>query len=171
MKLIITLWKFSRPHTIIGSVISIFTLYYIVCAKQETQSLSYLAMALGIGINCNVFIVGINQIADVHIDKINKPYLPIPAGLLSIQQAKMIVSIALLISLGLAIYISAYLFAIIALAATIGWAYSMPPFHLKQHHVKMETLSRKHLSHHLLYPRRLHEAISLLESDLILLLV
>ena len=135
MKPIITLWKFSRPHTIIGSVISIFTLYYIVCAKQETQSLSYLAMALGIGINCNVFIVGINQIADVHIDKINKPYLPIPAGLLSIQQAKMIVSIALLISLGLAIYISAYLFAIIALAATIGWAYSMPPFHLKQHHV------------------------------------
>ncbi|MEY3238451.1 MAG: hypothetical protein RI883_2552 [Bacteroidota bacterium] len=135
MKQLITLWKFSRPHTIIGSVISIFTLFYIVCDKQEIQSLSYLIMALSIGITCNVFIVGINQIADVHIDKINKPYLPIPSGALNVQQAKNIVVTALCISLGLAFLVSSYLFGIIAISATIGWAYSMPPFYLKQHHV------------------------------------
>jgi homogentisate phytyltransferase / homogentisate geranylgeranyltransferase len=135
MNPLITLWKFSRPHTIIGSIISIITLYYIVCEKQETQSLSYLIMALSIGISCNVFIVGINQIADVHIDKINKPYLPIPSNILSVPQAKYIVFTALFISLGLALYISPYLFGIITLATTIGWAYSMPPFYLKQHHV------------------------------------
>ena len=71
MNQLITLWKFSRPHTIIGSVISILTLYFIVCDKPETQCLSYLTMALIIGISCNIFIVGINQIADVNIDKIN----------------------------------------------------------------------------------------------------
>ena len=135
MKPLITLWKFSRPHTIIGSVISIFTLYFIVCDKQETQCLSYLIMALSIGISCNIFIVGINQIADVNIDKINKPFLPIPSGSLSVQQAKIIVFTALFISLGLALYITPYLFGIIALAATIGWAYSMPPLYLKQHHM------------------------------------
>ncbi|MBK6355193.1 MAG: homogentisate phytyltransferase [Saprospiraceae bacterium] len=135
MNALLTLWKFSRPHTIIGSVISILTLYYIVCEKQETQSISYLVMALSIGVTCNLFIVGINQIADVNIDKINKPYLPIPSKVLSMQQAKYIVITALLISLGLALYISPYLFGIITLAATIGWAYSMPPFYLKQHHV------------------------------------
>lgn len=130
-----TLWKFSRPHTIIGSVISILTLYFIVCDKQETQCISYLFMALCIGISCNIFIVGINQIADVAIDKINKPYLPIPSGALSPRQAKIIVLTALVISLGLALYITPYLFLVIALATAIGWAYSMPPFHLKQHHV------------------------------------
>lgn len=135
MNALLTLWKFSRPHTIIGSVISILTLYYIVCEKHETQSISYLAIALSIGVTCNLFIVGINQIADVNIDKINKPYLPIPSNILSLQQAKYIVIIALLISLGLALYISPYLFGIITLAMTIGWAYSMPPFYLKQHHV------------------------------------
>jgi homogentisate phytyltransferase/homogentisate geranylgeranyltransferase len=92
-------------------------------------------MALIIAVTCNIFIVGINQVADVHIDKINKPYLPIPSGLLSIQQAKLIVYSALFISLGLALLISPYLFGIIALATTIGWAYSMPPLYLKKHHV------------------------------------
>lgn len=135
MKPILTIWKFSRPHTIIGSVISIVTLYFIVCDKHETQCLSYLIASLLIGITCNIFIVGINQIADVNLDKINKPYLPIPSGALSVRQAKIIVLTALSISLGLAIYVTPYLFGIIALASAIGWAYSMPPLYLKKHHV------------------------------------
>jgi homogentisate phytyltransferase/homogentisate geranylgeranyltransferase len=135
MKALITLWKFSRPHTIIGSVISICTLFYIIYDKQKLFSLSYLIMALLIAITCNVFIVGINQVADVNIDKINKPNLPIPSGLLSVQQAKIIVYSALFISLILALFTSPYLFGIIAIATSIGWAYSMPPFYLKQHHV------------------------------------
>src|SRR5690606_34428433 len=48
---------------------------------------------------------------------------------------KTIVFTALALSLGLALLTSPYLFAIIAIAATIGWAYSMPPFYLKQHHI------------------------------------
>lgn len=130
-----TLWKFARPHTIIGSVIGIFTLYCIVCENREAKCLPYLVLALSIGISCNIFIVGINQIADVHIDKINKPYLPIPSGALSVRQAKVIVFIALCISLSLALSLSPYLFGIIAFSSAIGWAYSMPPFYLKKHHV------------------------------------
>lgn len=135
MKQLITLWQFTRPYTIIGSVISIVTLYFIVCEKQETKCISYLIIALIIGITCNIFIVGINQIADVDIDKINKPYLPIPSGALSIYEAKAIVFTSILICLSLALYVSPYLLGIIGLAATIGWAYSMHPVYLKQHHV------------------------------------
>ncbi len=135
MQQIITLWKFSRPHTVIGTVIGICTLYFIVCDQQEVHCLPYLAVALSIGITCNIFIVGINQIADVNIDRINKPFLPIPSGALSVPQAKIIVFTVLVISLFLALLITPYLFGIIALAAAIGWAYSMPPFYLKQHHV------------------------------------
>ena len=134
MKAILTLWNFSRPHTIIGSVISIFTLYCIVCENQDSHFLSYLFMALCIGITCNIFIVGINQIADVNIDKINKPDLPIPSGELSKEHAMTIVIAALFISLVLALLVSPYLLAIIVLATSIGWAYSMPPLYLKRHH-------------------------------------
>ncbi len=135
MKIVNILWRFSRPHTIIGSVISIYTLYVIVCNNRESLYLPYLLMALVLGICCNVFIVGINQIADVEIDHINKPYLPIPSGVLNISQAKIIVVSALVLSLALSIYISIYLFIIILLAIGIGWAYSMPPVYLKKHHI------------------------------------
>lgn len=135
MKMVITLWKFSRPHTVIGSVISIFTLYIIICENDKVRHLPLLLMALTIGVSCNIFIVGINQIADVNIDKINKPYLPIPAGALSMQRAKIIIFGSLLLSLCLALFISPYLFYIIVLSATIGWAYSMPPLYLKKHHL------------------------------------
>ena len=110
-------------------------MYMIVCEKSETTHFLFLTLALIIGVSCNVFIVGINQIADVDLDKINKPYLPIPAGDLSTKEAKIIVYSALFISLTLAFFIMPYLFLIIAVAALIGWAYSMPPFHLKKHHI------------------------------------
>ena len=135
MKTVKTIWAFSRPHTVIGSVISIITLYIIICKNNKTEHLPLLLMALTIGVSCNIFIVGINQIADVNIDKINKPYLPIPAGALTIQNAKIITYISLLLSLGFALYISPYLFIIIFLSGTIGWAYSMPPLYLKKHHL------------------------------------
>jgi homogentisate phytyltransferase/homogentisate geranylgeranyltransferase len=135
MKGLNILWRFSRPHTIIGSVISIYTLYIIVCDNRESIYFPYLFPALILGICCNVFIVGINQIADVEIDRINKPNLPIPSGVLNLKQAKIIVLSSLVISLLLAFFISFYLFIIILLATGIGWAYSMPPIYLKRYHI------------------------------------
>lgn len=135
MKSLLILWKFSRPHTMTGSMISIYTLFVLICGNHGSSCLTYLLLALLVGITCNIFIVGINQIADVPIDRINKPYLPIPSAELNIQQARVIVFTALGISLGVALYVSPYLFFIIVMAASIGWAYSMPPFYLKQHHL------------------------------------
>lgn len=135
MKTLNILWRFSRPHTIIGSVISIYTLYVIVCNNRESLYLPYLLLALVLGICCNVFIVGINQVADVKIDQINKPYLPIPSGVLNLKQAKTIVLASLILSLLISAYISLYLFLIILIATGIGWAYSMPPIYLKRHHI------------------------------------
>ncbi|MGZ3866342.1 MAG: homogentisate phytyltransferase [Bacteroidia bacterium] len=129
------LWKFCRPHTVIGTAISIITIFSIICTHNKIQHVPLLLMALGIGIASNVFIVGINQIADVNIDKINKPYLPIPAGELSMRKAKIIVIIALVTSFVLALKISLMLFFIILFSAFIGWAYSMPPVYLKRHHI------------------------------------
>ena len=99
------------------------------------EHIPLLLAVLVIGISCNIFIVGINQIADVNIDKINKPYLAIPAGELKIVDAKIIVASSILLSLLLAFIVSPYLGLIILLSGIIGWAYSMPPIYLKQHHL------------------------------------
>jgi len=129
------LWRFSRPHTIIGSVVSIITLYMIVLDRAVGQRPLLLVSALFVGVSCNLFIVGINQLADVAIDRVNKPELPLPAGDLSRAQGWRIVLAALGASLGVALWVSPYLFGVVAGATFIGWAYSMPPFQLKRHHL------------------------------------
>lgn len=111
------------------------TSLYIILSNDRLQQFPFLILALIAGIASNVYIVGLNQVADVHIDKINKPWLPIPAQQLTIKQAKTIVAASLLLSLAVAFYMTPWFLAIIALASAIGWAYSMPPFHLKAHHI------------------------------------
>jgi homogentisate phytyltransferase/homogentisate geranylgeranyltransferase len=136
MKSLITLWRFSRPHTIIGTVISISTLYVI--ASQDTALGEHAGLwLLGIitGICCNIFIVGINQVQDIEIDRINKPRLPLVTGELRIKTAWRIIYTCLVLALLISAYVSLYLSLVIAFALFMGWAYSMPPLHFKRHHL------------------------------------
>ena len=130
------LWQFSRPHTIIGSVCSITALYIIACrGKDLPNHLGLYILTLIAALACNVFIVGINQIADVEMDKINKPYLPLAAGTLTRKKALAIVYTALVICLVFALMASLFYFALIVTILLIGIAYSLPPLYLKQHHL------------------------------------
>jgi homogentisate phytyltransferase/homogentisate geranylgeranyltransferase len=136
MKALKILWQFSRPHTIIGSVCSITALYIIACNGNNLLQHGWLyAATLIAALGCNVFIVGINQIADVEMDKINKPYLPLAAGTLSRKNALAIVFTALVIALIFAFLASFFYFLLIIIILLIGIAYSLPPLYLKQHHL------------------------------------
>lgn len=129
-----TLWKFSRPHTIIGSIVSIVVLFLLQgghIAVHFTQLAVTLISALG----CNVCITGLNQMVDVELDKINKPELPIAAGKLSMGTAKKIVWISGLIALGAAAILHWVLLLLIAIILLLGIAYSLPPVQLKKHHL------------------------------------
>ena len=95
-------------------------------ATQLTTATLYgLLQALTAALLMNVCIVGINQIYDVEIDKINKPYLPLACGDLSMNAAVWIVSTTGAASLALGIAsASAPLFATLALSLLLGIAYS-----------------------------------------------
>jgi hypothetical protein len=85
-------WEFSRPHTIIGSVLSVISLHvFAASAPGAVINLTALGVALAWAIFCavliNIYVTGLNQVFDVEIDKINKPYLPIAAGYLSLPAA------------------------------------------------------------------------------------
>jgi len=131
-----TLWQFSRPHTIIGSLCSITALYIIACNGVDLlQHVALYTTTLIAALACNIFIVGINQLADVEMDKINKPYLPLAAGTLSRKNALVIVFTALVIALIFSFIASLFYFALILIIILIGIAYSLPPLYLKQHHL------------------------------------
>jgi homogentisate phytyltransferase/homogentisate geranylgeranyltransferase len=90
---------------------------------------------LGSWIAClcgNIYIVGLNQLEDVAIDKINKPHLPVASGEFSRSQAKGIVIITGILALVLALLLGPFLFGMVAVSLAIGTAYSLPPIRLKR---------------------------------------
>src|SRR4051812_29481856 len=86
------LWRFGRPHTLIGTSLSIVGLYVIAASLDRASDAVDLLWTLVAGLCVNVFITGINQIEDVEIDRLNKPWLPIAAGDLSLEAGRRIVA-------------------------------------------------------------------------------
>lgn len=131
-----SLWKFSRPHTIIGTSLSVFAIFTIAIATTDSTITGInLEQLLAVWVAClggNVYIVGLNQLWDVEIDRINKPHLPLAAEEFSLRQGKWIIAIAAILATTIAGLSGVWLLATIAISLAIGTAYSLPPIRLKQ---------------------------------------
>ncbi len=133
-------WKFSRPHTIVGtslSVIGVFAIAWtvvhstVLIAPPAVNPFS-LILPLIACLAGNVYIVGLNQIHDVEIDRINKPQLPIASGEFSRRDGWWIVGFSGLLSTVLAALGGWFLLGTILISLAIGTAYSLPPIRLKR---------------------------------------
>jgi homogentisate phytyltransferase / homogentisate geranylgeranyltransferase len=129
-------WKFSRPHTVIGTSLSVFALY-LICLATTNNAVTPLNIKqmLAVWLAClcgNIYIVGLNQLCDVEIDRINKPHLPVASGEFSQQQGQLIVGVTGILALIIAGFSGIWLFATVAISLIIGTAYSLPPIRLKQ---------------------------------------
>jgi homogentisate phytyltransferase/homogentisate geranylgeranyltransferase len=128
------LYEFARPHTVIATSVQVITMLIIV-AGWRPLTLDLIGLWVATWIVClslNLYVVGINQLTDVAIDRINKPWLPIAAGRLSVQAGRWIVVTALIIALIGAWLLSLYLWLTVVTIALIGSLYSLPPFRLKR---------------------------------------
>lgn len=129
------LWKFSRPHTIIGTSLSVLGIFAIALSQSDVAISDGLLATLGAWIAClcgNVYIVGLNQLEDVAIDEINKPHLPLASGEFSVGTGRLIVAVTGVLALALAWLQSPYLLGMVAVSLFIGTAYSLPPVRLKR---------------------------------------
>ena len=131
-----TFIQFSRPHTIVGTTLSVVGLYLIALAQSDSgqSGLYEVLMALLCCLNANIYIVGLNQLTDIEIDRINKPNLPLASGALSVPTGWIIIISCLLLSLVLAATQGLYLALTVVVSVIIGTAYSSPPFRLKRFH-------------------------------------
>lgn len=94
-----------------------------------------LALALLAALATNVYIVGINQLTDVGIDRINKPHLPLAAGTISLKTGRVWVTLAGLVAIGSALAAGPWLALAVGIGLAVGTAYSVPPLRLKRSHV------------------------------------
>ncbi|MEL6351781.1 MAG: homogentisate phytyltransferase [Cyanobacteria bacterium J06627_28] len=131
-------WQFSRPHTIVGTSLSTLALGAIALFATPTPFAwgSALGAWLIAWIAClcgNVYIVGLNQVEDIAIDRINKPHLPIASGEFSKQHGLRLVWLTGGIAIALALISqNIYLMLTVGLSLLIGTAYSLPPIRLKR---------------------------------------
>jgi homogentisate phytyltransferase/homogentisate geranylgeranyltransferase len=126
------LWRFARPHTIVGTTLSIAGLYAIAAAEDAAPGIGDLLATLIAGLTVNIAIVGVNQLTDVEIDRVNKPWLPIAAGDLSRRAATAIVATCTVVPLVLALTQGVLETAAVAAGLAVGALYSLPPLRLKR---------------------------------------
>jgi homogentisate phytyltransferase/homogentisate geranylgeranyltransferase len=136
----IVLWRFTRPHTLIGSALAIPAIHALAApsysAMLSAPNLASMLYAMLPALLMNLYITGLNQITDVEIDKVNKPDLPIAAGDLSVRDATVVVIAALALSLWMGVANPTLGSQGLNLAlwgsGILGTMYSLPPFRLKR---------------------------------------
>lgn len=128
--------KFTRPHTVVGTSLSVVGLYLVAWSYDRPAEplLGVLLLSLLACLGANIYIVGLNQLTDVEIDRINKPDLPLASGAFSLRTGRLIVGVGLVVALLLALLVGRYLLLTVAVSLLIGTAYSLPPLRLKRFH-------------------------------------
>lgn len=130
-----SLYKFSRPHTIYGTLTSICSLSALAlrdsgagpAAALWPRFLAAVASAGLAALLANVSVVGYNQLTDVRIDRVNKPYLPLASREWRLRTGRTVSSVTGVLALAVAAAArSPALFAAVAVAQLLGLAYSAP---------------------------------------------
>nr|QBZ68632.1 umbelliferone dimethylallyl transferase [Glehnia littoralis] len=120
---------FGRPYSVICTIIGISSVSLLPLASVADLSPAYfvgLLQALVPFVCANIYTSGINQLVDVEIDKINKPYLPLVSGEFSMGEGNAIVSALAFMCLATGImFQSAPLFIGVLIYFLIGTAYSV----------------------------------------------
>ena len=128
--------RFSRLHTVIGTTLSISALYIIALSFSDGRGAWFATYALTLlaCLGANIYIVGLNQMTDVDIDRINKPWLPLASGAYTMRTARTIIGVSILLSIVIAACTGKYLLLTVLLSLALGTAYSLPPLRLKRFH-------------------------------------
>ncbi|QCE05842.1 homogenitisate phytyltransferase [Vigna unguiculata] len=104
-KFMVAFYWFCYPYTVIGRTLSTVSASLFAVEKLSDISPLFfigLLQALVPHIFMDIYINGVNQLFDLEIDKINKPYLPLASGQISFTTGVIIVASSLTLSFGLA---------------------------------------------------------------------
>jgi len=133
------LYKFSRPHTVRGTIIA--SLAAVIRALQTAGDagvgMGPLLLKVGGMVSAllcaNTVCVGVNQIYDVDVDRVNKPFLPIAAGEMGVARAWLVVGAALVAGTSIVTWLFSPPLAFLYTAGMLlGSAYSVPPFRFRR---------------------------------------
>jgi len=122
-------YRFSRPHTVIGTALSIVSVSLLsVQSLSDISPLFFTGLleAVVAALFMNIYIVGLNQLFDIEIDKVNKPTLPLASGEYTPATGVAIVLVFAAMSFGLGWAVGSQpLFWALFISFVLGTAYSI----------------------------------------------
>lgn len=123
-----------RPFTLLAPLFGGLGASFIALAVQDFDGFDWATLIYGVAtlMILNAASNCMNAAYDAHIDRINKPYRPIPKKLLTRDEASSLAFVLYFLGLFRAILISYQFFAIVLLITIITIYYSMPPIRLKK---------------------------------------
>ncbi len=133
-----TLVVFSRPHTIVGTVVAVVVLHLLATRSLDLPlgaGAGQFALVLVAAVATNLYIVGVNQVTDVEIDRINKPWLPLAAGTMSMPIGRAVVGGSAVLAVVLGAVAGPWMLGAAVIGIAVGSAYSLPPLRFKRSHV------------------------------------
>jgi 4-hydroxybenzoate polyprenyltransferase len=123
-----------RPFTLLAPLFGGLAASFLALVSMDFEGFSWPTLVYGVAtlMILNAASNCMNAAYDAHIDRINKPYRPIPKGLLTRDEASSVAFLLYFFALFRAILISYQFFAIVLLISIITIYYSMPPVRLKK---------------------------------------
>uniref|UniRef100_A0A0D3GJ95 Uncharacterized protein n=1 Tax=Oryza barthii TaxID=65489 RepID=A0A0D3GJ95_9ORYZ len=94
-------YRFCRPHTIFGTIIGITSVSLLPMRSLDDFTMKALwgfLEALSSALCMNIYVVGLNQLYDIQIDKVNKPSLPLASGEFSVATGAVLVLTSLIMA-------------------------------------------------------------------------
>lgn len=124
-------WRFMRPATLPAPTAGV-----IGGAIAATGGWPEAPLGLALAVLSALLLTGasngLNQIADVDADRINRPERPLPSGRLGMRQAWWIVAALLAPAVALAAVVDRYYLACVLVTVPVTAAYSFPPARTKR---------------------------------------
>lgn len=125
--------RLARPFTLLPPMVGIFA--GSVVAYGATGAPWSWRLVLGAALAAALLNAAsnvLNQICDREIDRVNKPWRPIPAGAIPLDEAAWLSAALYLAALAVPAFLGWQLFALYAAAALATYLYSAPPFRTKR---------------------------------------
>lgn len=121
--------ELTRPQNMTRWILSFFIGYFFI-----RGSIIWSEVLIGIVVvaTVHVFITVQNDIEDLEIDKVNAPNRPISSGRVSVQEAKYVLLVCIIIAITCSLVKFPTHFWFILLMLTISWLYNNKPFQLSR---------------------------------------
>nr|BAK52289.1 8-dimethylallyltransferase [Sophora flavescens] len=124
-----TFYKFCRPYAMFNVVLGATFKSLVAVEKLSDLSLAFFIgwLQVVVAVICShIFGVGLNQLCDIEIDKINKPDLPLASGKLSFRNVVIITASSLILGLGFAWIVDSWpLFWTVFISCMVASAYNV----------------------------------------------